>query len=596
MRSLDIRIPPIIAHTNRISGKHGLWFLNIAQFLTVLNDNLFKFLTIYLLIDIKGSASTNSILFWVGICYVLPFILFSTSAGVLADRFSKQRLIIWLKLFGVLAFAFAFFMYVYRIELGCYAALFLLSIQSAVLGPPKYSIIPELVRHDQISKANGLITSWSYLAMIFGTFLASFVTEITQKNFLVALTVAFVIAVLGFLASLYIPATPPQKGSEKKITPWIFKEVYDTLKACRKTPRLLISVLGSAFFLFIAAFSQLNIIPYAMNTLQISEVHGGYLFFGVAVGIALGAYSAGRICKKEVDLGLSCAALFAIGILYLSLPFLGGKLYTAVGVLISLGFFGGLFAVPLGSYIQAFSSSQMRGRVVACSNFLSFVGVLAASVCLLIFTSAFQVSAAGGFGLLGVLIIGVFFLFLRYLSVPFLNFCVRYLVHPFFDLHYMGYPFGDQGREERSILVSTDGQWKNIMLLLGESTKIQLFVVKKEKEFFDPLAKLFANITIVYFDDKTPLDPAVIHRKANTNSFFFKPVYFFTTRDAYKAFAKERYFERLSQEFQYNIRFFRVRSTKIFPTSLKTLLKREQKTFHFQTSRALSGVLQTVRD
>ncbi|MBS0585571.1 MAG: MFS transporter [Verrucomicrobia bacterium] len=579
MCSFDIRIP-IIAHQHRISTKHGIWALNIAQFLTALNDNLFKFLTIYLLIDINKGANTSKILFWVGICYVLPFILFSTYAGVLADRLSKQKLIIALKFFGFLVIGLAFFVYFYRWEWGCYAMVFLLSMQSALLGPSKYSIIPELVRHDQISKTNGLITSWCYLAMIIGSFLASYIMDATGKNFLIALIFAFVAGAVGLIASFYIPVTQAHKAT-KKMAPWIFQEVRDTLQLCHRTPRLVIAVFGSAFFLFIAAFVQLNMVPYAMYTLNLSEVRAGYLFFGVAVGIALGAYAAGKICKKEVDLGLSCFAVLAMGLLFLVLPFLAGKVYAALGVLVTLGFFGGLFVVPLDSYVQAFSPTQTRGRVVASANFLSFLGVFLAPLCLLLFSSALKASAALGFGFLGFLLIGSFFFFLKYLSAPSLAFFVRHIMHPLFDLHYRGYPFGTQNSEERAVLISQDGEWKNVALLLGESPKIQLFVVKTKKEFFDPLVRLFSTIHIIYVNENSILDPSEIHRKVNAGSFFFKPVYFFANSASYEIFAKQNYFERLARDLRYNLRFFRVHTTKVFPAS--SFFKREQKTFSFQT-------------
>jgi len=80
--------------------RHALQFLNASQFMGVINDNVFKFLIVFLFIDLQGVAHSSEILFWVGTIYVLPFLLFSPAAGVLADRFSKQRMIIFLKFTG----------------------------------------------------------------------------------------------------------------------------------------------------------------------------------------------------------------------------------------------------------------------------------------------------------------------------------------------------------------------------------------------------------------------------------------------------------------------------------------------------------------
>jgi MFS family permease len=77
--------------------KHSLHFLNCAQFMGVLNDNIFKLVIAFLLIDIIGKEHASSILSLAGAIFVIPFLLFSSTAGVLADRLSKQRLMMWMK-------------------------------------------------------------------------------------------------------------------------------------------------------------------------------------------------------------------------------------------------------------------------------------------------------------------------------------------------------------------------------------------------------------------------------------------------------------------------------------------------------------------
>lgn len=293
-----IRTLSLSSSKNRFLQKHGIGFLNIAQFLGAFNDNLFKFLTTFLLIDLWGKEFSSTVVFWIGIVYILPFLLFSTVAGALADKFSKQKLIVLMKLFEVFIILASFFIYKAKWVLGSYGLVFLLSLQSALMGPAKYSIIPEIVRKDQVFKANSLITSFTYLSIILGTFFASFVTQITMRNFTLATLFCLAVAVIGFIASLYIPPTVAGKHV-KKIRLNVFSQVVHTLKYCRKTPTLILAVLGSGFCLFIGAYFQLNIIPFAIDVLNLSEIGGGYLFLCVSVGIALGAYLAGRCSKKR---------------------------------------------------------------------------------------------------------------------------------------------------------------------------------------------------------------------------------------------------------------------------------------------------------
>ena len=237
-------------HPKNLSAKPlSFSCLNIAQFLGALNDNIYKLLTVFLLISILGSEKSNEILSAAGAVYVIPFLLFSSASGILADRFSKQRLIISLKAVEVVILVFALAVFHLKIVWGCYALLFLLAAHSAVFGPSKYGIIPELVDKQKIAKANSLITSFTYLAVIIGTFLASFLTEFTNQNYVLAVSACLVFAICGFFASLGIKKTPSQK-STKKIQIFFIREIVQTIRECRKTSLLAPSLFGVCFFLF----------------------------------------------------------------------------------------------------------------------------------------------------------------------------------------------------------------------------------------------------------------------------------------------------------------------------------------------------------
>lgn len=553
--------------------KHAFRLLNIAQFFAVLNDNLFKFLTIYLLIDLQGKEASSDILFWVGVCFVLPFLLFSSAGGILADRFSKQKLIVWLKGLEIIVIAGGFVAYYHQSVYGCYVTLFMLCLQSALLSPSKFSIIPELVSKEQIPKANGMITSSSYIAMIVGTFLASFLTRVTDRNFLLAITVCMIAAIIGFIASLYIPYTQAVR-SKQKVSPFFVAQTIQTLKFCKKTPKLFMAVVGSAFFLFIGAFVQLNIIPFAMDFLNLSEVGGGDLFLSTAIGIALGAAVGGKLCKREIDLGLSCFALFVLSFALFFLPIVRHSVIGSVSCLAILGFFGGLYVVPLEAYIQSFSPSEMRGQVFAAENFLSFVGVLLAPLCLLIFGKLMNVSSAAGFTLMALIIFSAFVVLVRYLGLHLLHFISRKTVHPFYDLHFIGYPFGPNYQEDKIAIYYRGSSLRNIALLLGESSKLHLFIVKDKKGFFDHFINYFSNVETFYLDEP-------ITEKISGLTLHTRPLFLFTSRPAYDHFMAHQYFEKLSLENGYQVKQFAVKHITHFKPELKSFFKRTQITLQF---------------
>ncbi len=374
--------------------------LNIAQFLGAMNDNMFKLFLVFMLIGIEGEANASFILSLAGGVFVIPFLLFSFAGGTLADRFSKQRIIVIVKCAEVLIMLLSLFAFSQGSKWGGYTLLFFLATHSAFFGPSKYGIIPEIVPKERVSRANGLITSFTYFAMIFGTFFAAFFTEITKRKFILGGSFCLIMAMIGLGSTFGIKKTPPQ-GSQNKVKLFFLREIYQTLVFCRSEKHLLTSVLGSAYFLFIGAFTQLNIIPYAIHSLNLSDVAGGYLFLSTALGIALGSILAGKASKKRIELGLSCFGGFGLALFFALLAFFPNHLVSIVLFLIFLGVSGGAFIVPFDSYTQITSPDERRGQVIATSNFLGFFGVLLASFVLYFFSNILHLNPTAGFGWIG---------------------------------------------------------------------------------------------------------------------------------------------------------------------------------------------------
>ncbi len=477
--------------------RYAIQFLNVAQFLGVVNDNFFKYLIVFLFIDLKGIEASPIILTWVGIVYVLPFLLFSSAAGVLADKFSKQRMIILLKFTEVIIMALGIVAFLFKSDWASYTLLFLLSMQSAVFGPPKYSIIPELVKQEYIPKANGLITSFTYFGIIVGTFLASFLTQITNKNFPLTATIGTALAILGFIAAIFIPKTL-SKQSKKKVNPFFFYEIYRNLVYASKTPYLLAAIFGSASFLFIGAYFQLNVIPYAVQSMGYSEVAGGYLFLLTAVGIAIGALLAGKLCRQRVEVGMACMSGMILSILI----FLLGLFYhfpTFIFIaLFALGLFGGLYIVPFDSFIQRFAPGQRRGQIVAAANFLSFCGVLVAPLLLYLFSETFELSAAQGFIITSAMIFVLVLAIASRLSGYFFNYLARTFVSPLYRVEVKDSPLE---QERPFVLVWEKIKGIHIALLAAFNPELHFYIPRTKKRYIDSFLRLFSSVDFIYVKD-----------------------------------------------------------------------------------------------
>ena len=468
--------------------------------------------------------------------------------------------------------------FIYKWEIGTYLIVFLLCLQSTLMGPAKYSIIPELVKKENIAKANSFITSFSYLAMILGSFLSSFLTHLTNRNFPLCLVVCLIAAIVGYIASTYIPKTEarkepiPDQGMG-------FVQIVKTLNECKKTPKLLLAVLCSAFFLFIGAFLQLNLIPFAITSLGLDEVAGGYLFSTAAIGIALGATFAEKFCRKEVHLGLPPFALAIMGILLLIMPFFSSSLIAIALLLGGLGLMGGLYQIPLEAYMQTFSASESRGKVVAASNWLSFLGVLLAPLTLGLLGSVFSLPASASFVILAFVVIAIFIAMIRHLSVPFFNFISQYLLHPFYDLHYLGFPFGIEHQEEKIAIISKRLPLSYLSLIVGESTKIHLFIARTTPKFIDKFLSKLVAVDFLYENCIKSLDPKYMTEKILGVPSSVKPLILFPSTALLRHFETHGFFRKLEKEQNYNLQVLSLRNTTHFRPTLLNLFKRTQLVF-----------------
>ena len=465
--------------------KNSFTFLNITQFLGALNDNVFKLIIVFFIIHIQGIEDASIILATTGAIFVVPFLLFSSASGVLADRTSKRKIIVVMKGTEIGVMTLSLFGIIFQSPTTLYSLLFLMGMQSAVFGPSKYGIIPEIVEPKNVSKANGYLNSFTYLAIIIGTFLASYITHITHKNFILAASFCILVAILGFASSFGIMKTPA-KRSKKRINPLFIYEIYKTLVICSKKRYLISAVLGSAFFLFLGGFAQLNTIPFAIQSLGLTDVGGGFLFLATAVGIAIGSMVAGKLSKDRVEPGMACLAGFFLSVLLVLLGIFSTSLTAAIILLILLGFFGGIFLVPFDSFIQIASPDKKRGRIIAAANFLSFCGVLLASIFLYLISGTLRFSSAHGFILMGILTL-LFSIFITgRMSELFFSYIARKILLKIFKIRVLNIP------TPSSYIVLINESWLDVFLMFSFLPNLKVFSLGRVLRDF-PFFRGFLN-------------------------------------------------------------------------------------------------------
>lgn len=377
----------------------SFWWLNATQFLGALNDNLFKLLVTFAVIRSLGREASELVTGVGGLLFALPFLVFMPAAGVLADRLSKRTITVAVKVLEVAVMIAGGLALYLGHPVALFGVLFLMATQSALFSPSKYGIIPELVDRGCLSRANGQIVMATYLAIILGTFAAPSLVRLFGDRIAPVGWICIAVSAAGLATSFGIERTPPA-GVQRRPS-WLFwNDVIRPILSVRHDRYLLLAIVGLAYFSMIGAYLQLNLIPYGVRHLNWSEVDSGFLFFGAALGIGLGAGLAGWCSGRNVEFGvvplgaaLLAGSSIAIGSTSHPVIAMGGALTAGLGA--------GLFVVPLEAFVQLRCPRDRLGGVQAANNFLSWIGVLTGSGLLLAMHRWAELPVARGFQVVG---------------------------------------------------------------------------------------------------------------------------------------------------------------------------------------------------
>ncbi len=366
--------------------------LLVAQFLGAFNDNAFKLIATLLGIraataaiapgsaEYEFAAQTQTTLAFVAL--TLPLAVFSLPAGVLADRVSKRSLIVAMKALEVVLMAAA--TVALLIAPGAHwtviAILVLMGLQSALFSPGKYGILPELIPHEKLSAANGLLELWSFVGIVLGTVAGGLLLSLGDRwgGTWVAVAGLAVLAVVGFVASLWVPRVPPAAAAAAP------RSAFETLRGAQRVMwrdrPLRLAVIGLAFFWGAASLLGQDMLVYGKSVLGLDDETAALPLGLFAVGVACGSLLAGRLSAGKVEVGL--IPLGSLGIAAVTLAvgaFVPAFFWTATAMAL-MGVASGFMLVPLNALLQWRSPASRRGAVIALANVVSFAAILGGSL------------------------------------------------------------------------------------------------------------------------------------------------------------------------------------------------------------------------
>jgi len=368
----------------------------IAQFGGALNDNLFKsamlIIVAFQLTDAAAQASTiNNV---AALLFILPYFLFSTLAGQLADRGDKAVMIqknkiaeILIVLVGALA------LYLQSIPLLLFI-LFCLGTQSAMFGPNKYAVLPQLLQGKDLVTGNALIASGTFIAILTGTLIGGILAQ-QQSAWIWIATGCLVTAIGGYLASLKIPRI--EIGSPDLKVDWnMLGQSIKLLTLARGQQRVWTAILGVSWFWFIGS-GYLTQIPTIVRYIGGGDESVVTLFMALfIIGVGLGCALAAKLSSFVVEIGIAPIAMLLLGLTgldlaqieasqTLSLMGINAFLDSPEGLRISLdilliGIFGGAFALPMYTELQQASSLENRARIISINNVINAVFMVTSAI------------------------------------------------------------------------------------------------------------------------------------------------------------------------------------------------------------------------
>ena len=368
-----------------------------TQFLGAFNDNVYKNALVMLLAFHAAGLTAMNPATLVNLCaglFILPFFLFSATAGQIADKYDKALIIRYVKLLEIvimLGGAAGFFFQNVALLI---AMLFLMGLHSTIFGPVKYSILPQHLRPAEIVGGNGLVETGTFLAILLGTVLGGLLVAQTQFATYVSVTVVS-IAVLGYLASRAIPAAPPA-APELKINWNPLTESWANLQFARRHRTVFLSVLGVSWFWFYGATLLTQLPQYCKEVLGGNEQVATVMLAVFSVGVGAGSLLCERLSGRQVEIGLVPFGSIGLSVFALDLfgasPAGGGAALVGAAEflaragsarilcdLLLIGIFGGFYIVPLYALIQTRSEPSHQSRIIAGNNILNALFMVAAA-------------------------------------------------------------------------------------------------------------------------------------------------------------------------------------------------------------------------
>jgi len=370
----------------------------LTQFFGAGNDNVFKFaFTVLATYSAAtwGGLEPKSAGAVIGGIFILPFVLFSATAGQLADKYDKAALIRFVKNLEIaimLAIAAGF---AWKIVPLLFAGVFLMGLHSTLFGPVKYAYLPQHLHETELTGGNGLVEMGTFVAILLGTILGGVLVAIPGTGPDLVAAASLALAILGRITAGFVPPSPAP-APDLKINWNPVSETWTNLGHARANRTVFLSLMGISWLWFFGSVFLTTFTGFAKENLGGDQNVVTLLLAVFSLGIGAGSLLCERLSGHKVEIGLVPfgsigMTVFAVDLWLASAdmapsqlagigPFLADREnWRVMADLFLLAMFAGFYSVPLYALIQSRCEPSHRARIIAANNILNALFMVVAS-------------------------------------------------------------------------------------------------------------------------------------------------------------------------------------------------------------------------
>lgn len=393
-----------------------------TQFLGAFNDNIFRN-GLIILITFQGvrvfGLNVSDLANVAAGLFMLPFFLFSATAGQIADKYEKSRLIRIYKTIEIGLMLLASAAFVTKSFPILFFLLFLMGCQSTFFGPVKYAYLPQHLATGELVGGNALVESGTYVAIMLGLVVGGLSVAIDPDTLYLLVSFLIGIAILGYVTSRAIPETKAV-DPELKINWNVFTESKRIIGFAREDRNVFLSILGISWFWFFGSAMTVQIPAYTLTILNGNEEITTLILVIFAFGVGIGSLLCERLSGQKIELGLVPFGSIGLSFFAIDLYFAQSTLHPVVADTVSdffrrpgsirivfdiamIGAFGGMYSVPLYAFVQQRSKRKQLSRIIAATNILNSFFIVSSAVVAIVLLGIVGLSIPQFFVTLGVL-------------------------------------------------------------------------------------------------------------------------------------------------------------------------------------------------